>query len=188
MRILAPLLALALLLAAGSALYWTDTLRREPVEPPTAAAPHEPDYYFTEFTLREYEGIGNPTYELTGTRMTRFADDGSGEITAPELDYSNREGPPWRVTARRAELGPEGNRVDLVDDVLLVQGPGGGDPVTVRTSRLTVFTEAGRAETEQPVTATGPGWRMAATGMTAWFDRELIALHNDVEGRHASRP
>ena len=185
MRILARLIALALLLAAVSGLYWVDTLRRttpETAEPAPAA--REPDYYFTGFELRSFERAGAPTYSLQGERMTHYDDDDTATIAAPVLDYRAPEGALWHVTAERGHVGPGGDRVDLVREVVVDRSAEASSPMEFRTSRLTVLTAAGRAETDRPVTGTAPTWRTRGTGMTAWFDRDLVELHSEVTTRY----
>ncbi len=185
MRILTRVIVIALILAAGSGLYWVDTLRRagpEPVADDTT--PHEPDAYFVDFTLRRFENTGEPTYRLAGERMTRFADDRTAVVERPDLDYRPMDAAPWRATAARATTDPDSERVDLMDDVVLRQLPADGPPMSIRTSRLTVLTQAGRAETDRPITAEGGEWRIDATGMTAWFDRDRVELHHEVNGRY----
>lgn len=185
MRVLVRLIAVLLLLAAGSGLYWVDTLRRAaPEDDPTAETPHEPVYYFTDFTLRRFEHSGPPTTVLAGARMTQFADDDTSLVERPDFDYRPADAPPWAVTAARARVGPDGERVELIEEVVLRQRPPRQPPITVRTSRMTVRTDRGRADTDRRVDAVSPGWRVRATGMTAWFERDLLELHNDVDGRY----
>jgi lipopolysaccharide export system protein LptC len=185
MRILARAIVIALILAAGSGLYWVDTLRRAGPEPEAGGAPpHEPDAYFVDFTMRRFEQAGGPTYRLSGERLMRFADDRTTLVERPDLDYRPVDAAPWRATAARARTDPDSERVDLIDDVVLRQLPANAAPMSIRTSRLTVLTEAGRAETDRPITAEGREWRIDATGMTAWFDRDLVELHHEVNGRY----
>lgn len=185
MRILTRVIVIALILAAGSGLYWVDTLRRAGPEPEAdSATPHEPDAYFVDFTLRRFENAGTPTYRLTGERMTRFADDRTAVVQRPDLDYRPVDAAPWRATAARARTDPDSERVDLINDVVLRQLPADEPPMTIRTSRLTVLTEAGRADTDRPITAEGREWRIDATGMTAWFGRDVVELHHEVNGRY----
>lgn len=185
MRILARFIVIALILAAGSGLYWVDTLRRAGPEPDAGErTPHEPDAYFVDFTMRRFEQAGTPTYRLAGARMTRFADDRTAVVERPDLDYRPVDAAPWRATAARAKTDPDSERVDLINDVVLRQMPHDRPPMTIRTSRMTVLTEAGRAETDRPITAEGHEWRIDATGMTAWFDRDRVELHHEVNGRY----
>lgn len=185
MRALTRIIVIVLILAAGSGLYWVDTLRRAGPEPQAeGTAPHEPDAYFVDFTLRHFEQAGVPTYRLAGERMTRFADDRSALIERPDLDYRPVDAAPWRATAARAKTDPASDRVELINDIVLRQLPESGAPMTIRTSRLTLLTKAGRADTDRPITAEGRAWRIDATGMTAWFDRDLVELHHEVNGRY----
>ena len=185
MRILTRIFVIVLVLAAASGLYWVDTLRRTgPVREQADATPHEPDAYFVDFTMRHFEQAGAPTYRLDGERMTRFADDRTAVVERPDLDYRPVDGAPWRATAARAKTNPDGDRVDLINEVVLRQLPTDAAPMTIRTSRLTVLTGAGRADTDRPITAEGGEWRIDATGMTAWFDRDVVELHQEVNGRY----
>jgi len=186
MRLLAQLGILALVVAATSALWWLDALR--PAAGPPEASPrarHEPDYYFDGFRLRAFDAPGAPRYDLHGQRLIHYADDASAEVIGPRLRYDRPDAPPWYVESATGTLSPGGDRVELVDDVVMRRPPAPPEgPVTVRTDRVTVFADAGRAETERPVTVTGPGWNVAAIGMTTWFESGLIKLHRDVRGRY----
>lgn len=186
MRILGRLGILVLVVAAASAMWWLETLREAPEEQPAPPeARHEPDYYMNDFRLRAYEGAGAPRYVLHGERLTHYADDGSAEVTEPRLRYATAEaGAPWHVRGRRGILRPGGDVVDLERDVVLHREPDQRPPITLRTTRMTVFTDAGRAETDRPVTVVSPGQRVDAIGMTAYFGPELIELHQDVRGRY----
>lgn len=185
MRLLGRLGILVLVIAAASAFWWLDTLRQPPERPAPAEARHEPDYYMNDFRLRAYDGEGTPRYVLDGERLAHFADDGSAEVTQPRLRYATAEPEaPWHVRGRRGILRPGGDVVDLEQDVVLHREPPERPPVTLRTTRMTVFTEAGRAETERPVTIVSPGQRVTAVGMTAYFGPGQIELHQDARGRY----
>lgn len=185
MRLLGRLGILALVIAAASAFWWLETLRQPPERPAQTEERHEPDYYMNDFRLRAYKGSGAPRYVLDGERLARFADDGSAEVTQPRLRYATAQGKaPWHVRGRRGILRPGGDVVDLERDVVLHREPAQRAPITLRTTRMTIFTEAGRAETDRPVTVVSPGQRVEAIGMTAYFGPELIELHQDVRGRY----
>lgn len=185
MRLLGRLGILALVIAAASAFWWLDTLRQPPERPAPSEAAHEPDYYMNDFRLRAYEGEGAPSYVLGGERLAHFADDGSAEVTQPRLRYATAEvEAPWRARGQRGILRPGGDVVDLEHNVVLHREPARRPPVTLRTTRMTVFTAAGRAETDQPVTVVSPGQRVTGVGMTAYFGPGRIELHQDVRGRY----
>lgn len=185
MRLLARLGVLGLIIAAASALWWLDALRQpeeRPAVPPRAR--HEPDHYFTGFQLRAHEGAGPPRYVLDGRRLVRYADDGSGEVSAPRLRYTPAGAASWNVSGERGTLAPDGERVDIAGDVVMTRLPGARNAVTIRSTRMSVFTAAGRAHTDRPVTVEGSGWRVAAVGMTTLFGPDVIELHRDVRGRY----
>ena len=185
MRPLLRLLFVLLVIVAGSAIWWVDTLREGDEQRAEPGAPaHEPDYYFTDFRLRTHEAAGLPRYVLRGTRLVHYADDGSATVTAPDLYYRPDTSPPWTMTSETGRLAPSGDRVDMEGNVVMNRQPRDVPPLTLRTSRMTIYTDAGRAETSAPVTVTQPGRRMAAVGATARFGPGLIDLHSDVRGRY----
>ncbi len=185
MRILGRLALVLLLVVAASALWWLDTLReRQPVQQADPEQRHEPDYYFTDFRLRAHERSGAPRYVIEGERLVHYADDGTAEVSEPRVFYRGGGGPPWRARSRHGILGPDGDEVELYEDVLMRRQATERAPLALRTTRMTVFTEAGRAETDRPVTIVSPGQRIAAVGMTARFESGLIEFHQDVRGQY----
>lgn len=185
MRILARLALVVLVVAAASALWWLDNLRdRQPAPTADPEARHEPDYYFDDFRLRAHERTGPPRYILEGERLVHYADDDSAEVTEPRVHYGGNGDAPWHVEGRRGILSPGGDVVELEDDVVMRRQPASRPPVVLRTTRMTVFTESGRAETAQPVTIVSPGRQVAAVGMTVRFGPDQIELHHDVRGRY----
>lgn len=187
MRILARLGVTVLVIAAASAIWWLDALReRQPAPTAKPKERHEPDYYFEDFALRAHQTEGEPRYVLHGERLVHFADDDTSEVTEPRLRYDRPEDDPWHVSGRRGVVNPRGDVVDLYEDVVM-ENRGGQQPMRLHTSRMTVYTEAGRAQTDRPVTMTSPGSRVDAVGMTAWFESDLVELHEDVRGRHDPR-
>lgn len=185
MRILGRLGLIVLVVVAASALWWLDTLReRQPVPQADPAQRHEPDYYFTDFRLRAHERSGPPRYVIEGERLVQYADDGTAEVTEPRLFYGGNGDPPWRIRSRRGILSPGGDMVELREDVLMRRQATERPPLALRTSRMTVFTEAGRAETDRPVTVVSPGERIAAVGMTMRFGPGIIEFHQDVRGHY----
>ncbi|MEX2575024.1 MAG: LPS export ABC transporter periplasmic protein LptC [Halofilum sp. (in: g-proteobacteria)] len=174
---------IVLLVAAVSAMWWLDTLRDpDPVDEAPPEARHEPDFYFNDFRLRAHERSGPPGYVIEGERLVHYADDDTAEMTEPRLRLDSGDGAPWRVRSRLGTLSPDGDVLELREDVFMRRDAAARPPLVLRTTRMTVFTEAQRAETDQPVTIVSPGQRIAAVGMTARFATGQIEFHRDVRG------
>lgn len=185
MHLITRLIVVTLVLLAASGLFWVDTLRRQPIERPQDAQDvREPDYYFVDLMLRRYERVGPPVYTLDAQRMTHFASDDTAELTGPALDYRKQDGRPWHIESQRGHVGPAGARIELIQDVEARRRPADGAPINLRTSRLSVYPNEGRAQTERPVEASGPGWQKRAIGMTAWFDQDRIELDSEVRSHY----
>ncbi len=183
MRALARLLGVLLAIAAVSATWWLETLRHsDGTDRKARQQSHEPELYFTEFTLTDYTDAQNARHRVHGQRLVRYADDASTEVIHPRTRHVPTEGAPWHTRARRGRLGPNGDEIALSGEVVLVRE--GREGVTIETPRLAIERRAGRARTSAPVRARGRGWVATAIGMEALFDHGRIRLRADVKSRY----
>lgn len=186
MRVLAPLAAALLAVTALVGLWWLETLRDQSATTATTGTANEDALasYFEAFTMRDYSSTREMTHILRGERLSQFARDDTAEIEQPRLSYRPANAPPWRGRAARGELGPDGQRIELRDNVVLVRHGASRPRLRLETHSLTIFRSAGRAETSAPVRARSPGWVTTAVGMEAYFDRGRVELASDVWSRY----
>ncbi len=185
MRLLARVFAIALVVVALSALWWLETLRRQ--EPATRSddeGVRVARSYFEDFRMRDHRGEGKPLHVVRGERLRHFADEETADVQAPRIDYTPPGAPPWHARAARGELERGSDRVELIDDVVLVREGATSEPLQLETTALTIRPSAGLAETSQPVRVRGTTWRSTAVGMRAHFDQGLVELRSDVWGRY----
>jgi len=184
MRVLARAFVVLLVVAALSALWWLETLRRqEPARVTADEGARVASSYFEDFRMRDHRGEGPALHVVHGQRLRHFDDD-TATIRQPRIDYAPPGAPPWHARAERGELERGGDRVDLIDDVVLIRRGDDADPLRLETTVLTIRPSAGEAETTKPVRIRGAGWRSTAVGMHALFDAGLVELHSDVWGRY----
>ena len=175
-----------LLLLAALLSWWAyHTVRTGPGETAERGG-HVPEAYATALETRRYDRDGRLMQTLTARRMTRFADDGTTELVAPELDLFPAEGPRWKATAARAFLSADGERIDLRERVRIQRLPGRGTPPGLLTTRrLLVFPEREEAETDEKITWRTPDLSVTAVGMRARLDTSEVDLLSQVRARLA---
>jgi LPS export ABC transporter protein LptC len=59
-------------------------------------------------------------------------------------------------------------------------------PVTLNTESVDLNLPTRHAQTDQPVTLTGPDYKIAAIGAQAWLDEQRIELQSEVTGHYES--
>lgn len=167
--------ALAALVLVGIAVFEP----RRQAAPGTPATPEGSDYYMRGATVRVFGPDGRPAYRVTAEESLHFPDE-SAKFRDIDVHYPDGARGVWTLDAEEGRVPPGSRDILLSGNVLLTHNPDTTRPLTVRTERVWVRTQAGRAETEADVTATSPGRRALGNGMTVNFDRETMTLHRDV--------
>lgn len=130
-------LAVAAALALATALTWwlsrsaqTQTLAF--IEGPK----HEPDYVVEGYHGHVFYPDGRRKYEVSGTRLTHFRDDGSSELENPYL-IQYHDGPPVHTRAQRGWLPADHSHIVMTGNVRSSRGadPKRG-PADIATERL----------------------------------------------------
>ena len=84
-------------------------------------------------------------------------------------------------------MGPQGEQVELIDNVRIERNDAKGRPTIITTSRMTVLPEKDYAETRQPVRIIAANGVTTATGMKAYLDEGRMLLLSNVRGQHELR-
>ncbi len=176
------ILIAALLVAVG---YWNirpESFMQVPAAP-TADQP-EIDFYVINSRTVQYQPDGKRHYELTAEKMEHIAATDMSLLTRPDLLAYRGTELPWHVTSERGEVGPQGQEVELIDQVRVERTDAKGRPTIITTSRLTVFPEKDYAQTRQPVRIEAANGVTTTTGMEANFNDGTIKLLSNVRGEH----
>lgn len=166
---------LAALVLAGIAVFEP----RSEQPPEQVSTPEGSDYYMLDAVVTQFDRQGERRYRLTSDKSLHFPDE-SARLTDIRVDYRGGERGDWTLTAARGRVPASSRDILLTGDVTLERAPDAARPLTVKTPRAWVRTEAGRAETEAAVRARSPGRRVRGDGMTVEFDQETLKLHRDV--------
>ncbi len=166
---------LAALVLAGLTLF--EPRRIEPPAPVTT--PEGSDHYLLDAVVEQYNPDGRLHYRVTAAESLHFPND-SMRLNGIRVHYPGDAGGQWHLTAARGRIPPESRNLLLTGDVTLTHAPAAAGPVTVATPHVWLRPQENRADTEAPVTVHGPGQRVLAQGMTAYFERGVLDLHRDV--------
>ncbi len=144
-----------LLLLLAALTWWLDLRVRLPDTQAGPAAEKDPEFYVEGFLAVRMNPDGTRRYELAGTRLTHFSDEGGSLLDAPSLLYYDYERAPVKVSADTAEVEGGGKNVYFRKNVTVSRPAyGSNPPLGVATDYLHVMPDEEIATTDHPVTMT----------------------------------
>lgn len=161
------------------------------VEEPTTIATEETinmsetrsDYYMTEFSTRKFDANGRVEYIVHGETLAHYPDDDRSEVVAPRIEL-HRPDAIWKIQSRNGRFDKDPNVFSLEGDVIVNRQREGFDPVTIKTTALSVATDTNIVSTDQVIEILAPTWRLQATGLSSAIDDGKLTLHSQVSGRY----
>ncbi|MCQ4240058.1 LPS export ABC transporter periplasmic protein LptC [Stutzerimonas stutzeri] len=180
------LLLIALLLVAAG--YWNirpESFMQQPRTPSTEESPI--DFYVINSRTIQYQPDGKRNYELTAEKLEHIKASDISLLTRPNLHSYRGAELPWHISSERGEVGPQGEEVELIDNVRIERTDAKGRPTIITTSRMTVLPDKDYAETGQPVRIVAANGVTTATGMKAYLNESRMLLLSNVRGQHELR-
>jgi lipopolysaccharide export system protein LptC len=161
------------------------------IEEPTTVATEETinmsetqsDYYMAEFSTRKFDANGQLEYIVNGETLAHYPVDDRSEIVAPRIEL-HRPDAIWQIQSRSGRFDTDPNLFSLEGDVVVYRQREGSDPITIKTSSLTVATDTNIVNTNQAIEIVAPTWRLQATGLSSAIDDGKLALHSQVSGHY----
>jgi len=185
-RFPAIFLLIALLLVAVG--YWNIRPESFMQEAPVAQGEESPiDFYVINSRTVQYQPDGKRNYELSAEKVEHIKATDISLLTRPDLRSYRGSELPWHVTSERGEVGPQGEEVELIDNVRVERTDTKGRPTIITSSRMTVLPEKDYAETRQPVRIVAANGVTTATGMKAYLNEGRMLLLSNVRGQHELR-
>jgi lipopolysaccharide export system protein LptC len=128
----------------------------------------ESDYFVDNFSIVRMAPNGLPAYLVSGTRLIHHPLDDSSDIEQPFVRKFTPGLPPTDMRAERARVDQDNSRVVLTGNVRLDRAAAPGiKNVNLRTPALTVFPDADKMQTDQPVEINHGTALLTGTGMAA---------------------
>ena len=182
------LLALVLILVFGGLGYWNIRPESFLSGPAPASDPENPiDFYVLNARTLQFQEDGRLNYELTAEKMEHQKADDMTFVEQPEMHLYRGEEIPWLIRSERAEVKPQGEEVELIDQVRVERTDARGRPTILTTTRLTLFPEREYAQTRQAVRIVAANGVTTAQGMKAYLNDSRMILQSNVRGQHEVR-
>ena len=140
-------------------------------------------YYVESAELVGTGEDGGVLYRVQTDQATEQLDDGSVKLDGVRIVYTAGESVPWTLRANRGRIPPDGNMLELLDDVVAVTREGDGPPATIRTEYLRLEPNEYVAYTDRKVTIDYSGSRLFAVGMRAYLKEDRLQLLSNVNGK-----
>lgn len=173
-----------LLVAAG---YWNinpDSFSSSPRQ----SGPDNPiDFYAVNAHSVQYLPDGKVQSDMTSDRLEHVQSTDVTLLTEPRMNLFRGTEFPWKVRSARGEVGPDGDEVELIDQVRVERTDDKGRATILTTSRLTVFPQKEYAQTQQAVRIDAANGVTTAQGMKAYLNDGRMLLQSNVRGQHEVR-
>jgi lipopolysaccharide export system protein LptC len=127
-----------------------------------------PDYIVDRFSFVRLTPAGQPTYIISGIKLTHRPLDDSSVIDLPYVRSLSDKQEPTEMHAKLARVDQGNSRVHLTGDVDVARAASAtAQKMTLKTQALTVYPDSDRMETDQPVEVVLGQTVMTGTGMKA---------------------
>jgi len=155
------------LLAFGS--FWlVEVVNQHGQEMQADSHRNEPDYIINNFSLVRLSKTGQPSYIVSGDKLTHHPLDDSSDIDKPIVRGLDGDQPPLHIHAERGHIDQDNSRVQLYENVHVErEGSATIQPLTLKTQQLTVFPDDETMETALPVQLTLGNSVATGVGMKA---------------------
>ncbi|MEX0429932.1 LPS export ABC transporter periplasmic protein LptC [Spiribacter insolitus] len=161
---------------------------REEAEPASATGPAPAlTAYAREVVVTTTNADGQVAWQITTPAARYYDEEDFWQLDSPEWQLTAQQGPPWTGHADHGRSWAGHSRARLEGDVVMRrEGPSG--VTRIDTPRIDLDIPARYAETDQPVTLTGPDYRIRGQGALAWLDEQRIVLPDNARGRYHAAP
>jgi len=169
-------MVLALLGALGS--FWLlQLLNRAGEDMAAGIKVDEPDYIVEGFSFVRMTKTGQPSYIISGDRLTHRPSDDSSVIDKPVVRSLSGDKPPMEIHAERARVDEDNTRVTLTENVRIDRAATAtARDMHLTTQALTIYPEEDRMETDQPVRLQMGNATVTGTAMKADNATRQVAL------------
>ncbi len=142
------------------------------------------DFYMTNSHTTQLNDEGLLHYEFTAERVDHVQETDISLMTSPDLHLHRGTEFPWHIHGLRGEAGPDGNEIQLFEQVRVERTDARGRPFTLATEHLTYLPDTDHAFTGLPVQIDSAQGVTTASGMDAYLKQGTVHLRSTVRGRY----
>lgn len=139
--------------------------------------------YARDLAVWSMDDQGELDYRAQAPTARYFDSAGLWQFDQPRWQVSMESAAPWVGKADQGRTWNNQEQARLQGNVVLSQARPDGR-ITLNTEAINLTLPARYAQTDQPVTLTGPGYNIAAIGAQAWLDEQRIELNSEVTGHY----
>ena len=174
-----------LLLLLAALTWWLDSRVRITTTQANGDAQKDPDFYIEGFLAVRMNPDGSRRYELTGTRLTHYAEEKGSMLESPSLLYYDYERAPIKVSSDTAEVEGSGKNVYFRGNVTIARPAfDSNPPLGLATDYLHVIPDQEIAKTDQPVTMTEGNSTARSVGLEFDNRAQKIKLLSTVQAHY----
>ena len=165
---------------------WLLTSVEEPVQPGTAEALHNPDYFISNFNATLYDAKGKPSFKLIASHLEHFPDDDSMHIQNLQMEYTDTGNQKWLTSSKNGVAYKEIEVLHLSDNVKVIRdSTNPNNVITLYTNTLKMDSIKRVASTEDEVKIVGKNSTIVATGMLIELDAGKVTLNAKARAEYA---
>lgn len=153
----------------------------ETSDPGRSLAEEQPVAYMYDLYTLILDDNGKPKGKIWAEYMAHYSNSEKTELVLPKMEVLLVGKPPVTISANKSWAMDNNQFVFLQDNVRLMQlGAIGGQSMEMISSEVRLSVAQQYAETDKPVTITGEGINISATGMKAYLREGRLELLSDV--------
>ena len=142
------------------------------------------DFYMTNSHTTQLNDEGQLHYEFTAEQVDHIQETDISLMTRPDLHLHRGTDYPWLISGLRGEAGPDGDEIQLFEQVRVDRTDARGRPFILTTEHLTYLPDTDHAFTGLPVQIDSAQGVTTATGMDAYLKQGTVHLRSTVRGRY----
>lgn len=147
----------------------------------------EPDSIVENFLAISTDQTGTPRYRLAAAKLKHFSVNKVTLLDAPALTQMHAKQGEFRITANKATVSAEGEKVEFLGEVNLSRQPvGGRGGMTLKTASLDVLPDKGLVSTRAAVIIEQPGLKVTANGLNLSAHSRVLKLTGRVKAQYQS--
>lgn len=180
-------LPLAILLLLAGLSFWIERAIQLAPESP-GSAQSDPEGIMENFNALRTNLEGRQQYRLTAQRLKHYSDSKLTEMEMPRFTHFDTSQGDVTASSRQATVSPDGEEIDLTDDVVVVRSANTGtDSMILRTARLLVFPERNLLRAPGSVDVSDRTLSVRAGAMEYQTDLRIVKLTGRVKARYSSK-
>lgn len=182
-------LLVVLLCAAGLWLAISRTTNTPPEFESASMVSAKADYYLESFTLMSTKPNGDTDYTLTAETLIHLPTEELARVNSPSLivNSNSPDASNWELTATTGLLPDDGQTIELLGGVQLLQLAGDQTPVRLTTPNLLLNRQQMLLSSDTGVSVDGPGWQLQADRMTGEIETGKLIFRDNSHAQYTTQ-